>query len=67
VKPQHRRDAEIVLARARGRPGVEVAVWDRRRDPKRVAHDLREVSRSKGDKAKVKAHKNGLVSVIVEG
>jgi len=62
---QHRPHAELVLAEAWNRPGVVVVVFDRRRDPKNVAADLRELAREKGIKAKVKAHANGAVEVVV--
>jgi len=45
---------------------VQIVLWDRRRDPKKVADDVRDVAREKGDKAAVNAHPNGAVSVVVE-
>ncbi len=62
---KHRRHAQLVLTAARKRPGVQVVVFDRLRDPENVAADLRELARQKGVKAKVKAHANGAVEVVV--
>ena len=67
MKPQHRVHAESVLAMARKRPGVQIVVVDRLRDPKNVAGDIRQLAKQKGIKAKVKAHPNGAVEVVVEG
>jgi hypothetical protein len=66
VDSADRAAAEFVLAEARSRPGVEVVLWDRRGDQTTTAEGLREVAREKGIEAKVEAHPNGVVSVIVE-
>ena len=58
--------AEFVLAEANKRPGVQVVLWDRHGDPKAAAGDVREIAREKGIEAKVEAHPNGVVSVVVE-
>jgi hypothetical protein len=67
VKLQHRQAAAFVLAAARRRPDVVIVTWDRRRDAKDVASDLRELAREEGVRAKVKAHANGAVEVVVPG